>query len=150
MKPDITDVITDLVRQAAPDLAARLEYQAEALREGKPCEKPALGRWIDENEVKYLISTFALEDKDFAARFPTMAHLTGHERKQFVAAIEAHLESCPHCSLKRAYDMELDARIKRTCRDNRDALLQLLKEAKEETEEEEAQIIKLEPADSAQ
>jgi hypothetical protein len=124
---DMTDVIASLVLQAAPDLDSRLEYQAEALREAK-CTNPLVGKWIDSTDVKYLFSTLALRDKDFALRFPAMAHITGQKRQQFIAAIEAHFKQCAHCSLKRGYDLELDGRIKQACLENKDFLLQLLKE----------------------
>lgn len=127
MKTNITNVIADLVLQSEPDLAARLEAQAEALREVE-CTNPVLGRWIDAHDVKYLLSTFALNDDDFAGRFPAMAHITGPERQRVAAALEAHCEQCPHCSLKRGYDLELDARIKQASQRNSTALLQLLED----------------------
>lgn len=131
MKNDLTDVIADFVFKSAPDLASRLESQAEALDEAK-CSNPVLGRWIDENDVKYLLSTFALNDKDFAEKFPAMAHTTKAKRRRVVAALEEHFEHCTHCSLKRGYDLELDAHIKQACQQNSDFLLQILEE--EETE----------------
>ena len=149
MKTNITDVIADFVLQSDPDLATRLEYQEEALREVE-CTNPAFGRWIDENDVKYLLSTFALGNNDFAAKFPTMAHISDQERQRVIAAIEAHCEQCPHCSLKRGYDLELDARVKRTGQQNNSALLQLLEEEETELSEETAsQCMKAKAADSA-
>jgi hypothetical protein len=135
MKYDVIDVIADLVRQSTPDLPARLEYQAEALSELE-CTQPMLGRWIDEYDVNYLLSAFALADKDFAAKFPGMAHFSGHERQQFLIMLETHFERCPHCSLKRGYELELDARIEQACRQNRDSLLQLLEEETTEMSDE--------------
>lgn len=135
MKTNITNVIADLVLQSEPDLASRLEAQAEALREVE-CTNPALGRWIDAHDVKYLLSTFDLEDDDFAGRFPAMAHITGPERRRVVAALDAHCDQCPHCSLKRGYDLELDVRIKQAGQQNRTSLLQLLEESEAEQSEE--------------
>ena len=135
MKNDLTDVIADFVFQSAPDLASRLESQAEALAEAK-CSNPVLGKWIDENDVKYLLSTLALNDEDFAERFPAMAQTNRAERQQVIAALEEHFNHCLHCSLKRGYDLELDARIKQACHQNSDLLLQLL----EENETELAQV----------
>jgi hypothetical protein len=127
MKSDITDVIANLTLQADPELASRLEYQDEELSRIK-CIKPVVGQWVDANDVKYLLSTLDLEDKDFAAKFPAMAHITRAERRQLVATIEAHFEQCEHCSLKRKYDLELDTHIKQACMRNSSALLQLLEE----------------------
>jgi hypothetical protein len=135
MKTNITNAIADLVLQSEPDLASRLESQAEALREVE-CTNPALGRWIDAHDVKYLLSTFSLDDDDFAGRFPAMAHITGQERQRVVAAMEAHCDQCPHCSLKRGYDLELDARIKQAGQQNSTALLQLLEESEADQAEE--------------
>ena len=146
MKNDLTDVIADFVFKSAPDLASRLEAQAEALAEAK-CINPLIGRWVDENDVKYLLSTFALNDKDFAERFPAMAHTSKAERQRVVAALEDHFEHCQHCSLKRGYDLELDARIKQACEQNSDFLLQLLVEDETETsKEDDHPSLQLEPA----
>lgn len=124
-KADLIDLIADLVFKSAPDLASRLEAQAEALDEAK-CINPVIGRWVDENDVKYLLNTFALNDKDFAERFPAMAHTSGVERQRVIAALGEHFEHCKHCSLKRGYDLELDARIKQASRQNSDLLLRLM------------------------
>src|SRR5207253_6657078 len=106
MKNDLTDIIAAFVFKSAPDLAARLEAQAEALAEAK-CSNPVIGRWVDENDVKYLLSTFALNDEDFAERFPAMAHTSRAERQRVIATLEEHFEHCQHCSLKRGHDLEL-------------------------------------------
>jgi hypothetical protein len=135
MKNDMTDVIAEFVFKSAPDLAARLESQAEALAEAK-CSNPVLGRWIDENDVKYLFSTLDLNDEDFAERFPAMAQTTKSERQRVVAALEEHFDHCQHCSLKRGYDLELDARIKQACQQNSDFFLQMLGEDEAETSQE--------------
>jgi hypothetical protein len=128
MKSDLTDVIADLVFQAAPELTSRFEDQAVALRETK-CTSPGFeGQWIDTYEVKYLFSILALGDEDFAARFPALAHASAADRWQLRTTLEAHLERCPHCSLKRGYDLELSQRIKKTCRQNSTWLLHLLEE----------------------
>jgi hypothetical protein len=149
MKPEITDVIADLVFQTNPELASRLEYQAEALREVE-CINPVIGRWIDANDVKYLLSTFDLKDGDFAARFPSIANVTQQDRQRVVAAIERHFDQCQHCSLKRGYDLELDAQIKLACQQNNSLLLQLLEEDGETlSEEDERGRAKLERAAAA-
>jgi hypothetical protein len=135
MEPEITDTIADLVRQANPELETRLAYQAEALREHE-CTDPLIGKWVDANDVKYLLSTFDLADEDFAERFPTMAHVKREDRRRVAEAIERHFEQCTHCSLKRGYDLELDAQIKRACGQNSALLLELLGEDEAELAEE--------------
>ena len=135
MRNDLTNEIADLVFKSAPDLADRLEAQAEALDEAK-CTNPVIGQWVDANDVKYLLSTFALGNKDFAEKFPAMASTTEEERQHVIAAFEEHFKHCKHCSLKRAYDLELDERIKRACQQNSEALLQLLEGDETETSTE--------------
>lgn len=125
MKNDITYTIADLVRQNFLDLDLRLEAQAESLAESG-CVSPVIGQWIDAYDVKYLLSALSLGEDAFAERFPGMAHIHEPERLQIVDAIESHFERCPHCSLKRGYDFELDARIKKTCLDNKKFLLDLM------------------------
>lgn len=123
---DISDIIVEILRQAEPDLDSRLKYQAEALSEDK-CTSPLIGKWIDANHVQYLFAAFALNDADFAEYFPKMAHVTEHHRKRITKTFEHHFDHCKHCSLKRGYDLELDSRIERTFRENRDHLLRQLK-----------------------
>lgn len=122
MESDFSDIIVSMLRQAEPDLDTRLEYQAEALRDAK-CTEPLLGRWIETNHVQYLLSAFALSDDDFAENFPKMAHVNEHQRKRIIKAFEDHFENCRRCSLKRGYDLELDSRIERVFRENRDELI---------------------------
>lgn len=149
MGSEISDIITDLVFLADVDLEARLEAQAEALRESG-CVNPILGRWVDENEVNYLLATLALKDEDFTEEFPSMAHITWQERQGLIAALESHFEQCPHCSLKRGYDLEMDARIEQTCEQNNNTLLRILKEDEDDsTDESDHIIIELTPALSA-
>lgn len=127
MKRDVSEVIADLIFETEPDLTSRLESQEEALRE-TPCTDPPLGRWVDENDVPYLLSVIALGDEEFVAEFPAMARADAGERQRFRAALEAHLDECPHCSLKRGYDIEMGARVEQACRQNRDFLLRVLRE----------------------
>ena len=124
---NVAALIADMVRQSDAELTARFEYQAEALSE-IACTNPVIGHWVDASDVEYLLSTFALGGKDFAAKFPAMAHITEQQRHQLIATIKAHIEECQHCSLKRGYDLELDARIKQACQQNSDHLLRLLEE----------------------
>lgn len=119
MTVNITDFIVDLVFQTNPELDTRLEYQAEALREAK-CVQPLVGQFIDANHVEYLLSALALGDEDFAELFPAMARIVGTDRQKFAATIERHLELCLHCSLKRSYDLELDARIEKAFKRSND------------------------------
>lgn len=125
MKNDITYTIADLVRRNFLDLNLRFEAQAESLEESG-CISPVIGQWIDAYDVKYLLSALSLGEEAFSERFPGMAHIHEPERLQIVDAIESHFERCPHCSLKRGYDFELDARIKKTCLDNKEFLLGLM------------------------
>lgn len=134
-------LIPDLVREAEPDLDTRLEYQAEALSEF-PCSNPVIGRWIDANDVQYLLAAFALNDRDFAEHFPEMARVTEAERKRTIETFEAHFEHCPHCSLKRGYDLEMNARIERVCEQKRDQLIHKPKQVDPETPVDSDHIVK--------
>jgi len=76
--------------------------------------------------VQYLLAAFALSDGDFAENFPRMAYVPEHRRKRVIRAFEDHFEHCRHCALKRGYDLELDSRIERACRENKDHLIHQL------------------------
>lgn len=124
-KFNISDVIANLVFQTNPELTSRLEAQEEALRES-PCSDPVIGRWAD--DADHVLSTLSLSDKDFGEMHPSVAHVSGVERRRLAAAIETHMGKCQHCSLKRGYDVELTARIERAFRQDDDFISQLLKE----------------------
>ncbi len=135
MEPEITEVIADLVHEAEPDLESRLESQAEALLERK-CVTPLIGSLVDAFDVKYLLSSLSLEDPDFAATFSALSSMTSERRVELVKSIKVHFNQCPHCFLKRSYDLEIDARIKQVCRNNAPFLLRLLSEEEPEPSKE--------------
>lgn len=124
---EIAAVIAEMLLLGSPELEDRLEAQAEELLE-KECIVPAIGRLVDAYDIKLLFSALALKDEDFAIKFPGIAHAALLERHKLINTIEAHFERCTHCYLKRGYDLELDTGIKNICWENRDFLLQLLKE----------------------
>jgi hypothetical protein len=127
MKSTINPALVNLLRQNDPEVEFRLEAQEAALKE-IPCRNPIVGRWITQIDVEHLLSALDLDDISFAERFPSIAHL-GHERRQRMKDEFAHhLDHCQHCSLKHSYELELDARIMRLWRQNKDSLLQLLDE----------------------
>jgi hypothetical protein len=132
MESDISDIIAGFVAEEDSELADRMEYQAEALRENACTDPASFGRWVDANDVKLLVSAFTLGDEDFAVRFPRWRDITAPERERFLAGLNAHFETCKHCSLKRGYDLELDARIKQVCQQNSKILLRLLREEEAE------------------
>jgi hypothetical protein len=132
MKSNFTDSITDFVRQAEPDLDSRLVSQAEVLDEIK-CTNPTIGKWIDSNDVQYLLAAFALSDGDFAEEFPRMAHLKEHDRKQIIKTFEDHFDHCHHCYRKRGFDLELNSRIERAFRQNKEQFVNQLREDKSDT-----------------
>ncbi|HKO61588.1 MAG TPA: hypothetical protein VJV03_10545 [Pyrinomonadaceae bacterium] len=135
MKTEITEIIANLVVEEDPEVRERLDYQDEALTESV-CINPIIGRWIEENDVKYLLASLNLPDHDFAKKFPAMASVSGHLRGKLIGTFETHLQHCKHCSLKTGYDLELDARIKQSCLAHSGRLLQHLKEEKSEAVDE--------------
>jgi hypothetical protein len=125
---DFDKLIIDLVRKEEPDLDVRLENQAEALNDVE-CTNPTLGRWIDEYDVEYLLAAFSLDDDEFSSNFPTMGHLNQHDRSQIIEAFESHFDQCPHCYLKRGYDLEMNARIERAYTRNNAEVMEHLQSA---------------------
>ena len=147
MTTDITYKIADILRLEKPELAERLNDQAQELIDNK-CIDPIIGRLIDENDVKYLFSALELEDEDFAEFFPQIAGIKKNERRQFIETIETHFNRCKHCTLKRGYDEELDGQIKNICLQNKDALLLMLDEDADISEGEHQNIEIIEINDS--
>ena len=124
MKNDISGNIANFVIEADPDLLQEMEKQKQHLRRLK-CSNPFFGGWV-EMGIDYLFSVFELEDRDFAARLPALAHLNKSARRQFIKRMERHLHDCEHCALKRQHELDLNARIEESCRENRQALLEQL------------------------
>lgn len=124
MKNDITGNIANFVVEADPDLLQEMEKQKQHLRRLK-CSNPFFGGWV-EMGIQYVLSVFELEDRDFAARLPALAHLNKPARRQFIKRMERHLHDCEHCALKHQHELDLNARIEESCRENRQALLEQL------------------------
>ncbi len=122
---DIAYVIANLVRQTMPDLDSRFEEQKISLLANK-CSAPLLGIWLDASGAEYLLSMFALDDKDFKAEFPEAVNISRYQRQQISLAIQEHVGKCPHCSIRHSHDIELDKEIEEECRKNTDFLLRLL------------------------
>ena len=112
MEYDFSDIIVQEVRQAEPDLDARLEAQAEALNELE-CSNVVIGRWIEEFGLEYLQAAFALNDKEFVESFPGLAHINRDDRETIIETFNHHVDACVHCSRRTSYDTELDSRINR-------------------------------------
>jgi len=142
MEYDFNDNTVNKIRKSDPELTSRLEAQVEAVDELR-CTNPAVGKWIDAYDVQYLFAAFALDDEDFAENFPKMAELTQHDRKRILKTFETHLDNCSHCHLKRGFDLEIDSRIERVFRENKDNLTHELNPEASETESE-ADHLKLE------
>ena len=121
---DISGNIANFVIEADPDLLQEMEKQKQHLRRLK-CINPFFGGWV-EMGIEYLFSVFELEDRDFAARLPALAHLNKSARRQFIKRMERHLHDCEHCALKHQHELDLNARIEESCRENRQALLEQL------------------------
>lgn len=106
----------------APMRPAELENELRALQ----CSDPeSLGKWIAANDFPFLIETLTLDDSVFALEFPGIG-LTLEERKKLASALEDHCERCPRCGLKRAYDLEWQARVDRALAENREIIVATL------------------------
>ena len=136
MKPQqIIEKIAKLTLDANPELKEVLDYRAKELQRVK-CTNPAIGRWVDEFDVKYLFSSFALEDAEFVAHFPVMANITAPQRQKLLETFNTHFEYCQRCSLKRGYDLELGDKIKNTGQQHRDTLIQMIEAEEADAEDD--------------
>jgi hypothetical protein len=57
-----------------------------------------------------------------------MSYVTERQRQEILEAMSEHLNFCPRCSLKQAYDLEFESRLVNACRQNKETLLELLEE----------------------
>lgn len=125
MKSEFINLLTDFIRQAEPDLDSRLEVHTSEVNK-IPCTEPIIGKWIDAHDVDFLLAAFALDDDDFAADFPALAHLTQPDRKRIIDAFNNHFEGCVHCSRKASYDSEFNSRVDHVLQKKREELLECL------------------------
>ena len=140
MKLTVNSALANLIRQADPEVEFRLEAQANTLRESR-CIDYRIGQWLVD-DVDYLLAVLDLDDFNFANRFPSIAHYGEEKRQQTKAEIHHHLEFCQQCALRYGYALELDARIMRVCRENKEELLRLF-------DEEEMDLAGVEPVNDA-
>lgn len=126
MKVTVNNALANLIRQADPEVEFRLEAQANALRESR-CIDYRIGQWLVD-DIDYLMAVLDLDDFNFATRFPSIAHYSEEKRQHTKAEIQHHLEYCQQCALRYGYELELDARIMRVCRENKEDLLRLFDE----------------------
>lgn len=115
---DLFELLSRCIRERDEDTPNRLSEQ-EAELNRLECAAPELGRWMD-NEFPFLIETLMLNDAVFFEEFPGV-RLNSEERKRLASELEAHCEACGRCGLKRAYDLEWQARVDRAIADNREA-----------------------------
>lgn len=120
MTNDLVVLITRAILVKDDDIRNRLNTHEDALRELK-CTDPELGKWIAVCDLPFLIETMVLSDAVFSEEFPGVK-LSAEERKRFAHALEGHCETCAHCHLKRAYDLELQSRVKRAFAENKQAV----------------------------
>lgn len=128
MKDKIIRIVTDLVREDYSALDLGFETEAQALA-GAVCTVPALGRIIDSSEnVELLMSGLRLGSADFSARYRSLASVPESERLRILDVLETHLDQCPRCSRRRAFDLALAARVEKTLMDHKEVLLNALGE----------------------
>ena len=126
MKLTVNSTLANLIRKADPEVEFRFEAQANALKESR-CINYQIGQWLVD-DVDYLMAVLDLDDINFAKRFPSIAHYGEQKRNETKAEIQHHLEFCQHCALRYGYTLELDARIMRVCRGNKEDILRLFDE----------------------
>lgn len=126
MEYDIRDTIANFVHEADPTFEQQMEEQAQELR-AISCIDPFYGRWVKAG-VDFLFSALDLEDRDFAARIPGLAHLSKIDRQRFLHRMEDHLRDCCHCALEYEIEKNLNVRIENAFQENSHTLLRLLQE----------------------
>lgn len=126
MEYDIRATTANFVHEADPNFEQQMEEQAQELR-AISCLDPFYGRWVKAG-IEFLFSALDLEDRDFAAHVPALAHLTKIDRQQFLRRMEDHLRDCRHCALEYEIERNLNARIENAFQENSHTLLLLLQE----------------------
>lgn len=126
METDLITLLSRIVLEKDDDTPNRFAAQADALKEN-PCTNLEYGRFVDACDFPLLMETLMLDDEVFSREFPGV-QMTVDERKAFADALELHCEKCPHCNLKRAYDSDWQARIKKALAENKQIIGKALKQ----------------------
>ena len=126
MEHDITHTIANLVHEADPNFEQQMEEHAQELR-AISCINPFYGHWVKVG-VEFLFSALDLEDRDFVAHVPALAHLTKIDRQRFLHRMEDHLQACSHCALEYEIEKNLNGRIENAFEENSHFLLGMLQE----------------------
>lgn len=127
MGAELFELLWRCIKERGGDAPSLAEQKAEL--EKRECTDPALlGRWIGANDFPFLIETLMLSDAVFSEEYPNVK-LTSEERRRFASDLEAHCERCPRCGLKRAFDLEWQARVNSAFAENREALGQAIARA---------------------
>jgi hypothetical protein len=122
MESDFFDIINEIMCLEDDDLPNRLEEQEEALA-GLTCTNPTLGKWFEKSSVSYVIAAFNLSDKDFAAQFPHLRHVTSEQRKEIVDSFQKHISNCPRCGRRSSYDLEFEKKLEANLMRNKEVLM---------------------------
>jgi hypothetical protein len=101
-----TSVLDLLSADKRTQLAGLVIQQEEPLEESK-CIDPAIGRWVDEFDVPFLLEVLSTGDEEFKSEFAAV-RLSEQERLNLLESIVIHIAECPYCQLKMEYDAELD------------------------------------------
>jgi hypothetical protein len=117
---ELIELLARFIKERDADTPIRLAEQEAELKK-RPCKDRELGKWIDGSDFPFLIETLMLSDAVFAQEYPDV-RLAAEERKRFAYALEAHCEGCAHCGLKRAYDLEWQARVNKAFSANKEAI----------------------------
>ena len=85
------------------------------------CSQPALGQWIDDCDVPFLLETLALPDEVFSQEFPGIP-LSRRDREAFAKTLMTHCTECARCNAKKAEDIEWKLRVDKTIVENKQAI----------------------------
>jgi hypothetical protein len=126
METDLFDLLRRCLKERDEDSRASLGEQEARLKE-LDCTEPEMGRWLD-HDFPFLIETLMLSDAVFAEEYPEVK-VTVEERRRFAHALEGHCEVCECCGLKRALDLEWQARVNSIFTENRETIGRIIAKA---------------------
>lgn len=120
IEEDFIKLLSSLILEKDADVPSWLSEQENALKDLK-CTNTEFGKWITDYDFPFLIETLTLDTATFSREFPNVQWAV-EERKDFANALEAHCETCEHCQLKRAQDLEWQSCVNRAFAENKQVI----------------------------
>ncbi|PYS21970.1 MAG: hypothetical protein DMF72_15235 [Acidobacteria bacterium] len=117
-----TNVLWELV-SAMHDNERRLDDTSSEV-----CEQREIGKLIEVLGYDFLLETLALEQRVFAAEYPTMTSVGEETRRSIKETLNNHFEQCRYCQMEAKKDRAWRKEFAHFLRTEKEVVTKILKE----------------------